>query len=76
MLYPREYCSVAGGFDKPITEYLPIRVSVLHSILHLTCKAGYELSCILLKYFMRSLTMLYPRGYCSVAGGFDKPITD
>lgn len=29
LIYPTEYCSVSGGFNQPISNYLPIKVLML-----------------------------------------------
>lgn len=49
---------------------------ILQRTLHLTCKQGYILSCNLLHHLLRSATLIYPTEYCSVPGGFDKPLSE
>lgn len=49
---------------------------ILQRTLHLTCKQGYILSCNLLHHLLRSATLIYPTEYCSVPGGFDKPVSE
>lgn len=48
-------------------------MKILQRTLHLTCKQGYTLSCNLLHHLLRSTTLIYPKEYCSVPGGFNKP---
>ncbi|XP_077341678.1 proteasome activator complex subunit 4 [Lithobates pipiens] len=51
-------------------------VKILRRTLHFTCKQGYTLSCNLLHHLLRSCTLIYPTEYCSVPGGFDKPLSE
>lgn len=32
LIYPTEYCSVPGGFDKPPSEYFPIKASIFNNL--------------------------------------------
>nr|DBA27145.1 TPA: hypothetical protein GDO54_011320 [Pyxicephalus adspersus] len=60
-------------------KLLPYRdqlVKILQRTLHFTCKQGYTLSCNLLHHLLRSCTLIYPTEYCSVPGGFDKPLSE
>ncbi|XP_063300040.1 proteasome activator complex subunit 4 [Pelobates fuscus] len=50
-------------------------VKILQRTLHFKCKQGYTLSCNLLHHLLRSSTLIYPKEYCSVPGGFDKPLS-
>uniref|UniRef100_A0A8C1X656 Proteasome activator subunit 4a n=1 Tax=Cyprinus carpio TaxID=7962 RepID=A0A8C1X656_CYPCA len=44
-------------------------VQILQLTLHLKCKQGYNLACKLLYHILRSMSIIYPREYCSVPGG-------
>ncbi|XP_006004010.1 proteasome activator complex subunit 4 isoform X2 [Latimeria chalumnae] len=68
-----EIARVDGDKLLPYGEQL---VKILHRTLHLTCKQGYTLSGYLLYHLLRSSTLLYPTEYCSVPGGFDKPLSE
>ncbi|XP_043911057.1 proteasome activator complex subunit 4 [Protopterus annectens] len=50
-------------------------VNTLQRTLHLTCKQGYTLACNLLYHLLRSTTLTYPKEYCSVPDGFNKPLS-
>ncbi|XP_078000645.1 proteasome activator complex subunit 4-like [Glandiceps talaboti] len=62
--------------SESLLKYGDQLIEVLQSTLHLTCKEGYELAGTTLKHILRSLTMMYPREYCSVPEGFDRPLTE
>uniref|UniRef100_A0A8C0IT45 Proteasome activator subunit 4 n=1 Tax=Chelonoidis abingdonii TaxID=106734 RepID=A0A8C0IT45_CHEAB len=61
---------------KKLLPYREQLVKILQRTLHLTCKQGYILSCNLLHHLLRSTTLIYPTEYCSVPGGFDKPLSE
>uniref|UniRef100_A0A673LWV1 Proteasome activator complex subunit 4A-like n=1 Tax=Sinocyclocheilus rhinocerous TaxID=307959 RepID=A0A673LWV1_9TELE len=44
-------------------------VQILQLTLHLKCKQGYNLACKLLYHILRSMSLIYPREYCSMSGG-------
>uniref|UniRef100_A0A671QLX7 Proteasome activator complex subunit 4A n=1 Tax=Sinocyclocheilus anshuiensis TaxID=1608454 RepID=A0A671QLX7_9TELE len=44
-------------------------VQILQLTLHLKCKQGYNLACKLLYHILRSMSLIYPREYCSMPGG-------
>ncbi|KAM4771368.1 proteasome activator complex subunit 4 [Rhinophrynus dorsalis] len=68
-----EITRVDGEKLLPYKEQL---VKILQRTLHFTCKQGYTLSCNLLHHLLRSCTLIYPTEYCSVPGGFDKPLLE
>ncbi|XP_030051703.1 proteasome activator complex subunit 4 isoform X1 [Microcaecilia unicolor] len=68
-----EITRVDGEKLLPYREQL---VKILQQTLHFTCKQGYILSCNLLHHLLRSTTLIYPTEYCSVGGGFDKPLSE
>ncbi|XP_053568667.1 proteasome activator complex subunit 4 [Bombina bombina] len=68
-----EITRVDGKKFLPYKEQL---VKILQRTLHFKCKQGYALSCNLLHHLLRSSTLIYPTEYCSVPGGFDKPLTE
>ncbi|XP_062621766.1 LOW QUALITY PROTEIN: proteasome activator complex subunit 4B-like [Saccostrea cucullata] len=51
-------------------------LEVLQMTLHLKCVQGYELSCQLMRYTLRALTLHFPLDYRSVAGSFDRPVSE
>ncbi|KAJ8248283.1 hypothetical protein GJAV_G00240340 [Gymnothorax javanicus] len=51
-------------------------VHILQLTLHLKCKQGYSLACNLLHHILRSTALIYPTEYCSVPGGFQRPLQD
>ncbi|KAL7869287.1 hypothetical protein AOLI_G00132750 [Acnodon oligacanthus] len=58
-------------------KLLPYRtqlVQILQLTLRLRCKQGYSLACNLLHHILRSTALTYPTDYCSVPGGFNKPL--
>ncbi|XP_036402211.1 proteasome activator complex subunit 4A [Megalops cyprinoides] len=60
-------------------KLLPYRtqlVQILQLTLHLKCKQGYSLACNLLHHVLRSTALTYPTEYCSVPGGFQRPLQD
>ncbi|KAG7462683.1 hypothetical protein MATL_G00187310 [Megalops atlanticus] len=60
-------------------KLLPYRtqlVQILQLTLHLKCKQGYSLACNLLHHVLRSTALTYPTEYCSVPGGFQRPLKD
>ncbi|XP_035255301.1 proteasome activator complex subunit 4A isoform X2 [Anguilla anguilla] len=60
-------------------KLLPYRSQLVHILqltLHLKCKQGYSLACNLLHHILRSTALLYPTEYCSVPGGFQRPLQD
>ncbi|MGH0173133.1 UNVERIFIED_CONTAM: hypothetical protein FKN15_013552 [Acipenser sinensis] len=60
-------------------KLLPYReqcVKILQRTLHLKCKQGYMLSCNLLHHLLRSASLIYPTEYCSIPGGFNKPLSE
>ncbi|KAG8123071.1 hypothetical protein E2320_018500 [Naja naja] len=61
---------------KRLLPYREQLLKILQRTLHLTCKQGYILSCNLLHHLLRSTTLIYPTEYCSVPGGFDKPVSE
>uniref|UniRef100_A0A8D2L1E2 Proteasome activator subunit 4 n=1 Tax=Varanus komodoensis TaxID=61221 RepID=A0A8D2L1E2_VARKO len=61
---------------KKLLPYREQLLKILQRTLHLTCKQGYILSCNLLHHLLRSTTLIYPTEYCSVPGGFDKPLSE
>uniref|UniRef100_A0A803SKN4 Proteasome activator subunit 4 n=1 Tax=Anolis carolinensis TaxID=28377 RepID=A0A803SKN4_ANOCA len=61
---------------KKLLPYKEQLLKILQRSLHLTCKQGYILSCNLLHHLLRSTTLIYPTEYCSVPGGFDKPLSE
>uniref|UniRef100_A0A8C3LMS3 Proteasome activator subunit 4 n=1 Tax=Chrysolophus pictus TaxID=9089 RepID=A0A8C3LMS3_CHRPC len=61
---------------KKLLPYREQLGKILQRTLHLTCKQGYILSCNLLHHLLRSATLIYPTEYCSVPGGFDKPLSE
>ncbi|KAM9803831.1 proteasome activator complex subunit 4A [Neosynchiropus ocellatus] len=59
-----------------ILQYRSELVQILQLTLHLKCKQGYILACNLLHHILRSTVLVYPTEYCSVPGGFCKPISE
>ncbi|XP_068089225.1 proteasome activator complex subunit 4 isoform X1 [Hyperolius riggenbachi] len=60
-------------------KLLPYRdqlVRILQRTLHFRCKQGYTLSCNLLHHLLRSCSLIYPTEYCSIPGGFHKPLSE
>uniref|UniRef100_A0A8B9HHN8 Proteasome activator subunit 4b n=1 Tax=Astyanax mexicanus TaxID=7994 RepID=A0A8B9HHN8_ASTMX len=58
-------------------KLLPYRtqlVQILQLTLRLRCKQGYTLACNLLHHILRSTALTYPTDYCSVPGGFNRPL--
>lgn len=58
---------------------LPYRtqlVQILQLTLRLRCKQGYSLACNLLHHVLRSMALTYPKDYCSVPGGFNRPLSE
>ncbi|XP_063047941.1 proteasome activator complex subunit 4A [Engraulis encrasicolus] len=58
-------------------KLLPHRAHLLRTLrvtLHLKCKRGYSLACNLLYHTLRATALIYPTEYCSVAGGFSRPL--
>uniref|UniRef100_A0AAR2JD79 Proteasome activator Blm10 mid region domain-containing protein n=1 Tax=Pygocentrus nattereri TaxID=42514 RepID=A0AAR2JD79_PYGNA len=58
-------------------KLLPYRtqlVQILQLTLRLRCKQGYSLACNLLHHILRSTALTYPTDYCSVPGGFNRPL--
>lgn len=51
-------------------------VQILQLTLHLKCKQGYSMACTMLHHILRSVTLIYPTEYCSVPGGFSRPISE
>uniref|UniRef100_A0A4W3GV83 Proteasome activator subunit 4b n=1 Tax=Callorhinchus milii TaxID=7868 RepID=A0A4W3GV83_CALMI len=51
-------------------------VQILQRTLHLKSKQGYSLAGNLLHHLLRSTTLIYPTEYCSVAGGFNKSLSE
>ncbi|XP_031434367.1 proteasome activator complex subunit 4A isoform X3 [Clupea harengus] len=51
-------------------------VRTLRQTLHLKCKQGYSLASNLLYHCLRSTALIYPVEYCSVPGGFQKPLSE
>ncbi|XP_078505604.1 proteasome activator complex subunit 4 isoform X2 [Lissotriton helveticus] len=68
-----EITRVDGEKLLPYREQL---VQILSRTLHFTCKQGYILACNLLHHVLRSTTLIYPTEYCSMPGGFDKPLSE
>ncbi|XP_072167902.1 proteasome activator complex subunit 4-like [Diadema setosum] len=62
--------------SEAVLVYKDTLMSVLKATLHVTCKAGYDLACQLLKNWLRAMSLSYPREFCSVAKGFDRPLTE
>uniref|UniRef100_A0A8C5PB42 Proteasome activator subunit 4 n=1 Tax=Leptobrachium leishanense TaxID=445787 RepID=A0A8C5PB42_9ANUR len=67
-----EITRVDGAKLLPYKEQL---VKILQRTLYFKCKQGYTLSCNLLHHLLRSSTLIYPKEYCSVPGGFAKPLS-
>ncbi|XP_055031264.2 proteasome activator complex subunit 4B isoform X1 [Misgurnus anguillicaudatus] len=60
-------------------KLLPYRtqlVQILQLTLRLRCKQGYTLACNLLHHILRSTVLTYPTDYCSVPGGFNRPLQE
>lgn len=60
-------------------KLLPYRtqlVQILQLTLRLRCKQGYTLACNLLHHILRSTALTYPTDYCSVPGGFHRPLQE
>ncbi|KAG9344464.1 hypothetical protein JZ751_011134 [Albula glossodonta] len=60
-------------------KLLPYRTQLVHILqltLHLKCKQGYSLACNLLHHILRSTALTYPTEYCSIPGGFHRPLQD
>uniref|UniRef100_A0A672JUD6 Proteasome activator complex subunit 4B-like n=1 Tax=Sinocyclocheilus grahami TaxID=75366 RepID=A0A672JUD6_SINGR len=60
-------------------KLLPYRtqlVQILQLTLRLRCKQGYSLACNLLHHILRSTALTYPTDYCSVPGGFNRPLQE
>ncbi|TSK14769.1 Proteasome activator complex subunit 4B [Bagarius yarrelli] len=58
---------------------LPYRtqlVQILQLTLRLRSKQGYSLACNLLHHVLRSMALTYPTDYCSVPGGFNRPVSE
>ncbi|XP_062859085.1 proteasome activator complex subunit 4B isoform X2 [Trichomycterus rosablanca] len=51
-------------------------VQILQLTLRLRCKQGYSLACNLLHHILRSMALTYPTDYCSVPGGFNRPLNE
>lgn len=51
-------------------------VQILQLTLRLRCKQGYSLACNLLHHILRSMALIYPTDYCSVPGGFNRPLSE
>uniref|UniRef100_A0A8C1Y8U8 Proteasome activator subunit 4b n=1 Tax=Cyprinus carpio TaxID=7962 RepID=A0A8C1Y8U8_CYPCA len=51
-------------------------VQTLQLTLRLRCKQGYTLACNLLHHILRSTALTYPTDYCSVPGGFNRPLQE
>lgn len=47
-------------------------VQILQLTLHLKCKQGYSQACKLLYHILRAVSIIYPKEYCSVPGGFQR----
>ncbi|XP_031439180.1 proteasome activator complex subunit 4B isoform X1 [Clupea harengus] len=54
--------------------YGPQLVQILQVTLRLRSKQGYSLACNLLHHLLRSTALIYPTDYCSVPGGFCRPL--
>ncbi|XP_053495926.1 proteasome activator complex subunit 4B isoform X1 [Ictalurus furcatus] len=60
-------------------KLLPYRtqlVQIMQLTLRLRCKQGYSLACNLLHHVLRSMALTYPTDYCSVPGGFNRPLSE
>ncbi|XP_053094465.1 proteasome activator complex subunit 4B isoform X1 [Pangasianodon hypophthalmus] len=60
-------------------KLLPYRtqlVQIMQLTLRLRCKQGYSLACNLLHHVLRSMALTYPTEYCSVPGGFNRPLSE
>lgn len=60
-------------------KLLPYRTQLVQTLqltLRLRCKQGYTLACNLLHHILRSTALTYPTDYCSVPGGFNKPLQE
>ncbi|XP_071784078.1 proteasome activator complex subunit 4-like [Asterias amurensis] len=62
--------------SQELLEYRSILEDVLRSTLHLTCKEGYQLGCVLLRHIMKACCTTYPLEHCSVPGKLDRPFTE
>ncbi|XP_028809979.1 proteasome activator complex subunit 4B isoform X2 [Denticeps clupeoides] len=51
-------------------------VQILQLTLRLRCKQGYSLACNLLHHVLRSTALTYPTDYCSIPGGFHRPLKE
>ncbi|XP_076141905.1 proteasome activator complex subunit 4A [Alosa pseudoharengus] len=51
-------------------------VQALQQTLHLKSKQGYGLACNLLYHCLRASSLIYPKEYCSIPGGFCKPLSE
>lgn len=77
-------CSNVFPFFTQVTrvdgeKLLPYRtqlVQILQLTLRLRCKQGYSLACNLLHHVLRSMALTYPTDYCSVPGGFNRPLSE
>ncbi|XP_035261773.1 proteasome activator complex subunit 4B isoform X1 [Anguilla anguilla] len=59
-----------------LLPYRPRLVEILQLTLHVKCKQGYSLACNLLHHVLRSTALIYPTEYCSVPGGFQRPLQE
>uniref|UniRef100_A0A673MA31 Proteasome activator complex subunit 4B n=1 Tax=Sinocyclocheilus rhinocerous TaxID=307959 RepID=A0A673MA31_9TELE len=60
-------------------KLLPYRTQLVQTLqltLRLRCKQGYTLACNLLHHILRSTALTYPTDYCSVPGGFNRPLQE
>uniref|UniRef100_A0A8C1ZLF4 Proteasome activator subunit 4b n=1 Tax=Cyprinus carpio TaxID=7962 RepID=A0A8C1ZLF4_CYPCA len=60
-------------------KLLPYRTQLVQTLqltLRLRCKQGYSLACNLLHHILRSTALTYPTDYCSVPGGFNRPLQE
>lgn len=60
-------------------KLLPYRTQLVQTLqltLRMRCKQGYTLACNLLHHILRSTALTYPTDYCSVPGGFNRPLQE
>lgn len=69
-------CQVTRVDGEKLLGYRPQLVQILQTTLRLRSKQGYSLACNLLHHLLRSNALIYPTDYCSVPGGFHRPVSE
>ncbi|KAJ8396071.1 hypothetical protein AAFF_G00026030 [Aldrovandia affinis] len=77
MLWNLQLLSEVSRVDgEKLLPYRTQLVEILQLTLHVKCKQGYNLACNLLHHVLRSTALTYPTEYCSVPGGFQRPLQE